>query len=432
MPYSETVKGFEVSSGSYVTLSKEEIAAADGPGARMIEIEHFAGREEIDPVYYDRAYRLGPGKFGDRVLPPPACGARALRPGRDRSLRLSQQGPPGRAARDRRCDRAAHDALRRRARSRPATWTSPPRSASPQSPRSPPPARSSSSSARAFSRDTYEDTYRDALLKLIERKAQGETITAPEAEQITPADDLLGALQASLEQRGARRAQRKAVEDKGEAEVGTVKTSQSSPPGARADGQAAVERLAQLRACQRAGDALQRRARSRHPLSTAARAGLLADRDPPGLRAGGEAGAMGGDRPGLRARRTVAGCSSPTRTSRRPPPDRAARSTSSASSRLEEIDPVYFDRSYLLVPADEGAARAYALLSETMQDSGKAALGRFVLRAKERLVAIRVRDGRAHADDDARSATKCAPPRRSPKRSTPPSRRASRSSPPSR
>ncbi len=60
---------------------------------------------------------------------------------------------------------------------------------------------------------------------------------------------------------------------------------------------------------------------------------------------------------------------------------------------VAEIDPVYFDRSYLLVPADEGAARAYALLSETMRDSGKAALGRFVLRAKERLVGIRVRDG---------------------------------------
>ena len=58
-----------------------------------------------------------------------------------------------------------------------------------------------------------------------------------------------------------------------------------------------------------------------------------------------------------------------------------------------EIDPVYFDRSYLLVPPDEGAARAYALLSETMGGSGKAALGRFVLRAKERLVCIRVRDG---------------------------------------
>ena len=60
---------------------------------------------------------------------------------------------------------------------------------------------------------------------------------------------------------------------------------------------------------------------------------------------------------------------------------------------VREIDPVYFDHSYLLVPADEGAARAYALLSETMRDSGRAALGRFVMRAKERLVGIRVREG---------------------------------------
>jgi DNA end-binding protein Ku len=60
--------------------------------------------------------------------------------------------------------------------------------------------------------------------------------------------------------------------------------------------------------------------------------------------------------------------------------------------QVREIDPVYFDRSYLLAPADEGAARAYALLSETMRNSGKVALGRFVLRAKERMVGIRVRE----------------------------------------
>ena len=58
-----------------------------------------------------------------------------------------------------------------------------------------------------------------------------------------------------------------------------------------------------------------------------------------------------------------------------------------------EIDPVYFDRPYLLTPTDESAARAYALLSDVMRDSGQAAVGRFVLRAKERLVSIRHRDG---------------------------------------
>jgi DNA end-binding protein Ku len=58
-----------------------------------------------------------------------------------------------------------------------------------------------------------------------------------------------------------------------------------------------------------------------------------------------------------------------------------------------EIDPVYFDRPYLLTPTDESAARAYALLTDVMRDSGQAAVGRFVLRAKERLVSIRHREG---------------------------------------
>ncbi|MFZ2114599.1 MAG: Ku protein [Solirubrobacteraceae bacterium] len=56
-----------------------------------------------------------------------------------------------------------------------------------------------------------------------------------------------------------------------------------------------------------------------------------------------------------------------------------------------EIDSIYLDRPYLLVPENESAARAYALLGEAMGDSGKVALGRFVMRAKEHLVSIRPR-----------------------------------------
>ncbi len=41
VPDSEIVKGYEVASGKYVVLSKEEIAVADGPEARVVEIEHF-------------------------------------------------------------------------------------------------------------------------------------------------------------------------------------------------------------------------------------------------------------------------------------------------------------------------------------------------------------------------------------------------------
>jgi DNA end-binding protein Ku len=62
---------------------------------------------------------------------------------------------------------------------------------------------------------------------------------------------------------------------------------------------------------------------------------------------------------------------------------------------LAEIDPIYFDHPYFLVPAgeSEGTLRAYQLLVEAMGSSERVALGRFVMRTKEYLVAVRVRDG---------------------------------------
>src|SRR5487761_379632 len=61
--------------------------------------------------------------------------------------------------------------------------------------------------------------------------------------------------------------------------------------------------------------------------------------------------------------------------------------------RVEEIDPIYYERPYLLAPREESATRAYDLLNETMYGSDRVALGRLALRGKERLVAIRSREG---------------------------------------
>ena len=55
---------------------------------------------------------------------------------------------------------------------------------------------------------------------------------------------------------------------------------------------------------------------------------------------------------------------------------------------LSQIDPVYYDHPYYLVP-DKGAAKPYGLLMEAMRRSGKVAIARVVLRSKEQLVAIR-------------------------------------------
>jgi DNA end-binding protein Ku len=62
---------------------------------------------------------------------------------------------------------------------------------------------------------------------------------------------------------------------------------------------------------------------------------------------------------------------------------------------LADVDPIYFDHPYYLTPAgdSEGTLRAYRLLVETMGRSERVALGRLVMRAKEYLVAVRVREG---------------------------------------
>ena len=58
--------------------------------------------------------------------------------------------------------------------------------------------------------------------------------------------------------------------------------------------------------------------------------------------------------------------------------------------RLEEVDPIYFDRTYFLVPAGaEAQRRPYVLLLEAMKEADVAALGRFVLAGKEKLALIR-------------------------------------------
>ena len=55
---------------------------------------------------------------------------------------------------------------------------------------------------------------------------------------------------------------------------------------------------------------------------------------------------------------------------------------------LAEIDPIYYDHNYYLAPT-AGGAKAYRLLLEAMRESGKVAVGRFVLRSKQQMCALR-------------------------------------------
>ncbi|MGI8793059.1 MAG: Ku protein [Acidimicrobiales bacterium] len=59
---------------------------------------------------------------------------------------------------------------------------------------------------------------------------------------------------------------------------------------------------------------------------------------------------------------------------------------------LDQIDPLYFDKPYYLVP-DQRAGKPYKLLAEALEETDKVAIAKFVMRTKEYLAAIRVKNG---------------------------------------
>src|SRR5438874_1259000 len=60
----DMVKGYEFAKDQYVTFTPEELKELEEKGTQMIEISEFVPAETIDPVYYDKAYFLGPDKGG--------------------------------------------------------------------------------------------------------------------------------------------------------------------------------------------------------------------------------------------------------------------------------------------------------------------------------------------------------------------------------
>jgi DNA end-binding protein Ku len=60
---------------------------------------------------------------------------------------------------------------------------------------------------------------------------------------------------------------------------------------------------------------------------------------------------------------------------------------------LEAVDPIYYERTYWLGPADDAAKKAYSLLLAAMEDRAKVAIGTVVMRNKQYLAAIRPLDG---------------------------------------
>lgn len=62
----DMVKGYEFAKDQYVTFTPEELKEMEEKGTQMIEISEFVPAESIDPIYYDKAYFLGPDKGGSK------------------------------------------------------------------------------------------------------------------------------------------------------------------------------------------------------------------------------------------------------------------------------------------------------------------------------------------------------------------------------
>jgi DNA end-binding protein Ku len=84
--------------------------------------------------------------------------------------------------------------------------------------------------------------------------------------------------------------------------------------------------------------------------------------------------------------------------------------------KASEIDPIYFERAYYMVPAGAGATKAYKLLARVMEESALAGIATFVMRAKEYLTAILAENGILRAEtmrfaDEIRSAREVGLPK---------------------
>ncbi len=194
----EIVKGYEVSEGEYVVLTKEEVAGADPSGGKVIELEHFVGAEEIDPVYYDKAYYVGAQKDGEAAY-------RVLHEALSRCERVGI----GRFVFHNKEQLVALrplDGLLGLHTMRFHDEVASGRDMDVPSPQKKPSKREIDmagtlvgSLETAFEPEGHEDTYRAAVMKLIERKASGKEIELPETHHPEMAPDLLmAALEASV------------------------------------------------------------------------------------------------------------------------------------------------------------------------------------------------------------------------------------------
>jgi len=195
--YDDIVKGFEISSGKFVELTDDEIAAATGTQTRSVDVDHFVPAGEVDPDFYERTYYLGAQDKGrDAYALLHAALAKTERAGVGRWVFHNRARTV--------VVRVLDDVLAMHTMRFAESLADPSSFDLPRVSKKPSEKEIKMASAlveglhTTFDPGDYEDSYRKDVLALIKRKAQGKNIEAPADVEPDAADDLLAALEASL------------------------------------------------------------------------------------------------------------------------------------------------------------------------------------------------------------------------------------------
>lgn len=63
----ELIRGYEFAKDQYVTITDEELKALEGEASQAIEISEFVPLAQVDPIYFEKSYYLGPDKGGEKA-----------------------------------------------------------------------------------------------------------------------------------------------------------------------------------------------------------------------------------------------------------------------------------------------------------------------------------------------------------------------------
>jgi DNA end-binding protein Ku len=200
VPYDEIIKAYELTPGQYVPLTKDEMAALAPEKTRAIEVKDFVGLEEIDPMYFDSPYYLGPADGAEKAY----------------GLLAKAMKASGKVAIARFVLRNKEHLAAIRSDGNVLTLTTmrfadevvpvdeleilPEKASKPAKREQEMAEQLIESLSTDFEPEDYHDEYREQLLALIERKAEGKEIVASEAEapKATKAPDLMAALEESI------------------------------------------------------------------------------------------------------------------------------------------------------------------------------------------------------------------------------------------